>query len=111
MRKQWSGTGDRFLEPQVGASAMWLRSAKIHGAAFRALAQPKSDLSDFGLKVPNSGRPEFRAGHDEFGGEYGAMFFSALAGGAAESRSRARRPHRYSCNLYPTPKFSTAAAA
>jgi hypothetical protein len=103
MRKQWSGTGDRFLEPQVGASAMWLRSAKIHGAAFRALAQPKSDLSDFGLKVPNSGRPEFRAGHDEFGGEYGDVLLGPRRC-AAESRSRARRPHWYSCNLYPTPK-------
>jgi len=30
---------------------------KIHRAAFRVLAQPKSVLSDFGrLKVPNSGK-------------------------------------------------------
>ena len=106
MRKQCSGTGDRFLEPQVGASAMWLRSAKIHGAAFRALAQPKSDLSDFGLKVPNSGRPEFRAGHDEFGGEYGDV----LLGPAGARRSHGLELVGHT-GIHATPKFSTAAAA
>ncbi len=70
---------------------MWLRSAEIHGAAFRALAQPKSDLSDFGrLKVPNSGRPEFRAGHDEFGGEYGDVLLGPpVRGGVTVSSSSA----------------------
>jgi hypothetical protein len=34
-----------------------------HHVASCALAQPKSDLSDFGrFKVPNSGKPEFGAG-------------------------------------------------
>ncbi len=47
----------------VPTAAGWFFARRGTAVASRALAQPKSDLSDFGrLKVPNSGKPEFGAG-------------------------------------------------